>query len=253
MDGDRGCRRRAGCGPARRHGPGANARRPGDTRPIRWQVPPDLPAASRSDRVSAGAWAMRAVGDRRRRCAAGPASPRGRRRYSGGRPRSCPSARPAGRHRGRRCAGRHAGSSPRAGRNVGVFAWRTALSAASSRQPQPSRMTSMTGLALQLRHPSASETTSPVRSAAADRGQAFRGVLRACGRARGRRRRRSACRPTAGCADAAACREQSARAAGEQRPAAVQHSREHQERCAEQGDLRPSGRSMLTNCGKNAP
>ena len=46
---------------------------------------------------------------------------------------------------GRRCAGRRAGRSPTGGRRSGVRAWRTALSAASSRQPQPSRITSITG------------------------------------------------------------------------------------------------------------
>ena len=44
-----------------------------------------------------------------------------------------------------RCAGARAGRRPRAGRNWACCAWRTALSAVSSRQPQPSRMTSITG------------------------------------------------------------------------------------------------------------
>ena len=46
---------------------------------------------------------------------------------------------------GPRCAGSACGQVAHSRSKVGVRAWRTALSAASSRQPQPSRITSITG------------------------------------------------------------------------------------------------------------
>ena len=51
----------------------------------------------------------------------------------------------AGRPRGRRCAGTRAARCAHSRSKVGVLAWRMALSAVSSRQPQPSSTTSMTG------------------------------------------------------------------------------------------------------------
>ncbi len=87
----------------------------------------------------------RPVGHGAWRCAAGPASPRGPRRCSDGRPRNCPSGRPADRHRCRLCAGRRAGRLTTAGRSSACAPAPRRCRRAASRQPKPSRITSITG------------------------------------------------------------------------------------------------------------
>ena len=99
----------------------------------------------------------------------------------------CPSA---GRHPCRRCAAAHAGRWPTSRSKLGVRACRTALSAGSSRQPQPSRITSITGRRCCISIPSQSlarrrraaigRRCQGSRASAADR----RPVLRDCNRAR---------------------------------------------------------------------
>ena len=79
------------------------------------------------------------------RCAADPASRRGRRRDSCGRLRNCPSGRSAGRRRSRSPRAGHAGSRAGNGASSAPFASATQLSARSRRSPQPSRMHRTTG------------------------------------------------------------------------------------------------------------
>ena len=117
---------------------------PGDRRPMHMRR-----AAARlqlGDEILERRHARRACRRRSpRRCAADPASRRGRRRYWCGRPRNCPSARRAGRHNARWPGAGHAASAAISSCQIGVLARSIALSARSARSPQPSRMHSTTG------------------------------------------------------------------------------------------------------------
>ena len=116
---------------------------PGETRPMRWQAPPDVfKRAIRS--VSAGArsisWLATARLIRGNSCITTRPAPILRC------PTSelpiCPSGRPTS---SPDVCSRLCGQLPHRRSNTGVFACSTALSAGSSRHPQPSRMTSITG------------------------------------------------------------------------------------------------------------